>query len=282
MSTNDPHPSAVQAAWEANAAFWDDYVGAEGNDFHRFLIAPTTLRLLALRPGEEVLEIACGNGQFAREMARLGVRVTAFDFAPTFIERARAHSAETGLPIDYHVLDATQEEPLLGLGVGRFDAVVANMAFMDIIDLESVLRATTRLLKPGGRLVFSIMHPCFNHSGQRMFMEQEDRDGRLITVTGVKIVSYRSTGVQQGLGIIGQPSPHYYFNRTLSAYIEACVAAGLLVSGMAEPFFSADAPPGRRPLSWSHILEIPPALVVRCHKPADPNSIFLQPSPTHE
>lgn len=269
MSHNDPTPAAVQAVWEANAAFWDDYVGAEGNAFHRILIAPATLRLLALRPDEEVLEIACGNGQFAREMARLGARVTAFDFAPTFIERARAHSAEANLSINYYVLDATQAEALSGLGVGRFDAAVANMAFMDIIDLPAALRATTRLLKPGGRLVFSIMHPCFNHSGQRMFMEQEDRDGQIVTLAGVKIVSYRTTGVQRGLGIIGQPTPQYYFNRVLSDYVNACVAAGLLVSGMAEPGFPADTPPGRRPLSWNNLPEIPPALIVCCHKPAD-------------
>ena len=47
--------------WDTNASFWDDYMG-EGNDFQRLLIGPTTERLLELRGGETVLDIACGNG----------------------------------------------------------------------------------------------------------------------------------------------------------------------------------------------------------------------------
>ena len=54
-----------------NAAFWDERMG-EGNDWHRLLIAPAQERLLALQRDELVLDVACGNGQFARHMARLG------------------------------------------------------------------------------------------------------------------------------------------------------------------------------------------------------------------
>ena len=264
MPTEDAALNAqVQTIWEANAAFWDEIPGPEGNLFHRTLIAPATLRLLALQPGERVLEIACGNGQFAREMARLGVEVVAFDFAPTFIERARAYSAESNLPITYHVMDATDEAQMLGLGVGQFDAAVANMALMDISDLSPALRAVSRLLKLGGRLVFSVTHPCFNQSGQHLFLEREDRDGQLITVAGVKVSSYLTTSAQRGIGIIGQPQPHYYFNRTLSQIINACADVGLPITGMAEPAFPAGSP-ANHAFSWSNFPEIPPALIVRC------------------
>ena len=67
--------------WNRNADFWDERMG-EGNEFHKFLIEPTQLKLLSLRPRERVLDIGCGNGQFARKMASLGADVTAVDAAP--------------------------------------------------------------------------------------------------------------------------------------------------------------------------------------------------------
>src|SRR5580658_1080433 len=70
----------VQRIWDANADFWDERM-AEGNLTHRHLLAPTVERLLQLRRGEEVLEIACGNGQLSRRMADLGAQVLAVDLS---------------------------------------------------------------------------------------------------------------------------------------------------------------------------------------------------------
>jgi hypothetical protein len=55
---------AVQA-WEALAPWWDGTTG-DADEFHRRLVIPATDRLLALRPGERVLDVACGNGGYAR------------------------------------------------------------------------------------------------------------------------------------------------------------------------------------------------------------------------
>src|SRR5947208_1769190 len=80
--------------WDQNATFWDERMG-DGNDFQRLLVAPASERLLNLQPGETVLEIACGNGVFARHLARLGTHVVATDFSTQMLERARARSAES-------------------------------------------------------------------------------------------------------------------------------------------------------------------------------------------
>jgi 2-polyprenyl-3-methyl-5-hydroxy-6-metoxy-1,4-benzoquinol methylase len=55
-------------AWNQNAAFWDARMG-EGNDFVEVLIWPVSEMLLALHPGERVLDVACGNGLTSRRMA---------------------------------------------------------------------------------------------------------------------------------------------------------------------------------------------------------------------
>ncbi len=83
--------------WDQKAEFWDDYVGPEGNAFHRELVAPSQLRLLRLLPGETVLDIACGNGQFTRTMAEIADKVIACDVSPKFIARAREHGQRAGI-----------------------------------------------------------------------------------------------------------------------------------------------------------------------------------------
>ena len=81
--------SQVREIWDENADFWNEKMG-EGNDFHKLLIEPNQLRLLDLRQDELVLDIACGNGQFARKMAQLGARVVASDISQGMIDNARA------------------------------------------------------------------------------------------------------------------------------------------------------------------------------------------------
>src|SRR5512136_1220237 len=96
--------ATTRAAWNANAAYWDERMGDDGNDFVNTLIWPPTERLLDLRAGERVLDIACGNGLYARRLAALGAQVVAFDFAAEFIALARQRTPEDAR-VSYQVLD---------------------------------------------------------------------------------------------------------------------------------------------------------------------------------
>ena len=98
--------------WESKAEFWDERMG-EGNQFQRVLVGPATERLLQIRPGERVLEIACGNGVMSRRLAQLGANVVATDFSPTFLDRARAGKGEYAGRLEYVLVDATDERQLL-------------------------------------------------------------------------------------------------------------------------------------------------------------------------
>lgn len=149
------HVAETRAIWDAKAKFWDERMG-EGNAFQRDLVGPATERLLGPVAGETVLDVACGNGVFARRLATLGATVVATDFSRGVLDAARARSGGHGDRIDYRLVDATDEAALLDLGEGRFAAVVCGMAMMDMPTISPLTRAVGRLLAPGGRFVFSV------------------------------------------------------------------------------------------------------------------------------
>lgn len=253
----------TREAWNVNAAFWDERMG-EGNDFVEVLIWPATERLLAVMPGELVLDVACGNGLTSRRLAAMGAEVVAFDFAEELIERARARTTEHGGRIAYHVVDATDETALLALGEGQFDAALCQMALFDMAEIRPLMRALARLLRPGGRFVFSVIHPCFNSPGMTHMAEMEDRDGVLVTVYSVKVFGYMTPIASRGAAIAGQPMPQFYFHRPLEDLLGAALDVGFVLDGLEERAFPPEHPEGRNPLSWGgNFTEIPPVLVAR-------------------
>jgi 2-polyprenyl-3-methyl-5-hydroxy-6-metoxy-1,4-benzoquinol methylase len=255
--------------WDRNAAFWDERMG-DGNDFQRLLVAPSTERLLDLQPGETVLEIACGNGVFARRMAELGARVIATDFSSLMVERARARVTEFSDRIEYCLLDATSEDQIVELGKHRFDAAVCNMAIMDMAEIEPLMLGIRQVVKPGGRFVFSLCHPCFNNTGAVHCVEEADVDGEVVETYSIKTTTYLHSGPQLGVAMIGQPTPQYYFDRPLHILFNACFRAGMVLDGLEEPAFNHPedgSKVGSTVVSWTYFKEIPPVLVARLRIP---------------
>ena len=250
------------AIWEQMAPWWDSQMGEDGNRTHRELVAPATERLLGISADEMVLEAACGAGIFARRMAELGASVVAFDASEAFLDIARKRTAGYAGRIELRRIDATDEKELLALGERRFDAAVCNMALMDMADIRPLASALSRLLKPGGRFVFTVPHPCFNTASVKRAVEEEDRDGELRTVYYAKVSEYITPTAGRGTGIPGQPAPHYYFDRPLSVLFRTFFEAGFVMDALEEPVAEMRTD-GDRPLSWSKFPEIPSVLAAR-------------------
>ena len=251
----------VREIWDQKAAYWDERFG-EGNDFHRTVVEPAADRLLGIREGERVLDVACGNGAYSRHLAALGARVLAVDFSASFLELARRRTteqAEQADRIEYRLVDAADLDALLALGHHAFDAVVANMALMDMADIEPLARAITQLLTPSGRLVFTVLHPCFNSLGTAITAALEDHDGELVVRKGVSVERYLRVPPGRGCGMPGEPVPHYYFQRPLCQLLGVFFRAGLVLDGLEEPAFSGEG----RPLNWDGLSQIPPVLAAR-------------------
>jgi SAM-dependent methyltransferase len=232
----------VRSAWDELAAFWDERMEA-GATWQRHLIQPSVERLLRLEPGEPVLEIACGNGEFARRMTELGGQVLAVDFSEAMIERARAHRGD----VDYRCVDAMDEEALLALGEpASFDAVVSNMAIMDMESIEPMVAASSRLLRPAGRFVFSTLHPVFNSGAARPTVEL-DLEGRVTEIYSIKVSSYSRSSVGKGVALPDQPVEQWYFHRPLWMILEPFFDHGFALNGLEEPLVEPEQAKPRTP-----------------------------------
>jgi 2-polyprenyl-3-methyl-5-hydroxy-6-metoxy-1,4-benzoquinol methylase len=259
------HTDAVEA-WEALADWWDDTTG-EADGFHRKLVIPASDRLLALRPGERVLDVACGNGGYARHLAAQGAEVVAIDASRRFVELAERRTTAWRDRISYRHLDGTDRAALQALGERGFDAAVCKMALMDMAVIHPLLSALSALLRPGGRFVFSVLHPAFNSTGTSLWMEEATSEaGELVVCRGVKVTRYLEPEARRGVGIPGQPRPQYYFHRPLSVLLNACFAVGFLLDGIEEPGFGPEDE-GSREFSWARFKGIPPVLVARLRLP---------------
>jgi SAM-dependent methyltransferase len=149
---------SVRASWDRAA---DAYAGGQdsGRDYYRYeFFGPAQVALCGDVAGARLLDVGCGSGYFAREMARRGARVVGVDLSPRMVEHARAHEAAAPLGIEYRVLDAA--EVAAAFDAGSFDVATSCLALQDMPAPEAVLRAAHAVLRPGGRFVLSISHPC--------------------------------------------------------------------------------------------------------------------------
>lgn len=265
MKSIDPKQAnqITRQSWDKNAAYWDEYMG-EGNDFVEVLCWPSIVHMLDAQPGGRVLDIACGNGLTSRRLAARDFNVVAFDFSKEMINKAIQRTPDLLDKIEYHVLDATDENSLLKLGVGEFDAAISNMALFDIAEIDPLFRALSRLLRPGGSFVFSVTHPCFNNPRSILVSEMEDRSGEIATNYSVKVSEYLSPRVDYAVALRDQPEPQLIFHRPLQVLFNAGFEAGFVMDKIEERAFPADHPPGSNPLSWgANFHQIPPVLVAR-------------------
>jgi len=261
MTDERPSGDEVRAPWDAMAAYWDEHMEA-GKTWQQGLVEPAVERVLEVRPGERILEIACGNGQFARAMAAQGASVLATDFSEPMLERARAHGGD----VEYRRADATDEGALVALGEpGSFDAIVCNMAIMDIVDIQPMARAGAILLAPGGRFVFSTLHPAFNSSpGTARVLEQSDDDSGVVRRYFVKVTRYGTPATGKGVALEGQPRIQWYFHRSLSDLLRPFLQSGFVFDAVEEPVLPPEmVEPGAPEAVF---LDVPPILVARLRR----------------
>ena len=198
---------------------------------------PESLRLLDVKPGQRVLDLACGQGVFSRYLSKAGMRVVGLDSSRELIQFAGKRSSGG---MQFHVGDAGAPEVLKG---EMFDRVVCLMAVQNMEDIEPVFRNVAGWIGSKGNFLFVITHPCFRIPRQTHWGWDEE-----------KKIEYRRVdhyATESRIPILTPPmarSEHYTFtyHRPLARYFEILGEAGLCVDRLEEWISNKESRPGPR------------------------------------
>jgi ubiquinone/menaquinone biosynthesis C-methylase UbiE len=119
-----------------------------------YIDQPTIRRQIGEVGGLKVLDAGCGPGILAAYLVSRGARVTAFDVSPKMVGYA-----DRRLKGSAKVFVADMAKPLSSLSDGEFDLVVSSLAIDYVRDWSQPLAEFRRVLKPGGRFVFTAQNP---------------------------------------------------------------------------------------------------------------------------
>ena len=100
------------------------------------------------RPGQRVLDVACGSGNVALIAARRYCEVTGIDYVPELLSRGRQRAAADGVSVDFREGDAQA----LPVGDGTFDAVLSVFGVMFAPNQEQAAGELLRVCRSGGTI----------------------------------------------------------------------------------------------------------------------------------
>lgn len=173
---------------------------------------PVLTELVGDVGGQVVLSLACGQGQDARLLARLGATVTGIDISPEMLRRARRHEADNPRGIAYTQGNAQE---LTEFADASFDGVLCHMALMDIPELSPTIRSVARVLRARGWFVFSIVHPAYHPHVE--------------SLTTDYVIDHR---YQKRLPVDWLPEHAYH--RSLATYVNELAQAGFRIGRFVE------------------------------------------------
>ena len=143
----------METSWENSHSWYDKTVGEKGHYYHQSVIFPKALQLLNFKSGDKLLDLACGQGVLSRQLppqvGYLGV-----DASASLIKQARSYAPSHS----FIVGDVTQP---LKTSDKNFSHATIILALQNIEKPDLVLKNAHALLKPQGKLLIVLNHPCF-------------------------------------------------------------------------------------------------------------------------
>lgn len=209
--------SEPSAAWNRHAADWIRWARTPEHDSYWRWHRDQFLELVP-PPGRATLDVGCGEGRLARDLATLGHNVTGIDASPVMIEAASHESPN----LTFVEADAAS----LPFADATFECVIAFMSFQDLDDLDGAAREAARVTEPGGTCCLAIVHP-FNSAG---LFEERERGARFVIDGSYLASSYYTDDTERD----GLTMQFVSVHRPIQAYVQALTDAGLMIDMLRE------------------------------------------------
>lgn len=192
------------------------------------LLFPAFTRAMGDLTGKVALDYGCGDGRYARMLAKLGAgQVIGVDRSHNMIASAIATDPDSG--VQYYELPDNRLAPLSD---GSVDIVVANMVFMmspSKSDLVQSFAEIHRVLRPGGTFIYCITHPAFVDKDAYDCRREFEGDGFHYLKEG-----YRYRFILKGDQGEDVDGGFYDYHYTLTTYLQATIDAGFTLRSFEE------------------------------------------------
>ena len=246
-------------SWGHVASWYSDLLEDSTDTYQTKVILPNLLRVMKVSSSEHVLDLACGQGFFARELAKAGHKGTGIDVSPELISKAKALSPES----DFKVGAADNLSFLKG---NSFDSVLIVLALQNIENLQGTIAECHRVLKKGGNLFIVLNHPAFRiprYSGWGWDEENKTQFRRI-----EHYLSENSVEIDMHPGSKEKKINTFSFHRSLQVYSKAFIKNNFSITGLEEWISHKKSQKGPRALAEDTARkEIPLFLMLKATKP---------------
>ncbi|MDT0487280.1 class I SAM-dependent methyltransferase [Streptomyces doebereineriae] len=231
--------------WDTIADWYAERVRT-GSAMHEFARDALLDGLPADLHGQRILDLGCGEGLITRALAMRGGSVVGIDPSPRMIGHARAAEEATPSGARYAVDDGGS---LATVATGSVEWVTAGLSLNNVPDLTAAVSAVRRVLVPGGHLVFTVPHPCFEAPRARWSGGADELPGRVVG-------NYLAEGFWRSANPDGARRAGNQ-HRMLSTYVTSLIEHGFVIGRLAEP-----APDARVLTEQPLRAGLPPFLVI--------------------
>jgi SAM-dependent methyltransferase len=213
---------ATNTSWEKSSSWYHESQGSTGDYYHQKIVVPNSLKLLSLKSGDSLLDLACGDGIFAKSLPP-GISYLGLDISPSLIAAARSQSS-----LSFKVADITKSLPV---APASFSHAALLLSLQNLEFPGPAITNAASALQPSGKLLIVLNHPCFRIPRQSLWGidPQNKLEYRRIN----RYLSPLKIPITTHPGVPNSPIT-WSFHNPLSYYTHLLTSSGFVITGLEE------------------------------------------------